>query len=159
MLRACLRARRDLEKEEVGSATWRNGWFGTIALLRGIGHALAKEDAVRSKYLTAAVEQAWVRWKVDLYSSQIFFGFIDDERNALLKEYKFANQRKIYPATTADSFLGPHDVLIAGRVVSPSRALAIAWDWLRVEIKKIEAHADDMRLTDEGLTTRSTGQT
>lgn len=145
MLHACLRARRDLEKNNVGGASWRNGWFAAIALLRGIEHALAKDDIGRSIYLAPAVDAAWDRWKADLHSSQIFFGFIDDERNMLLKEYKFVNHRKIYPFTMEDDFSGSHEILIAGQVVNPSEVLEIAWNWLRGEIKRIEVEADEMR--------------
>lgn len=148
MLLDCLQNRRDLDSAEMGTTAWRNAWVGTIAVLRGIGHALAKEDALRSRYLAVAVETAWERWKNDLYSSQVFFGFIDAERNDLLKGYRFINQRKIYSQASVESFAAQHQVLIAGQAVPPSTAAKIAWNWIRREIQKVEAHADSLRIAE-----------
>jgi hypothetical protein len=149
MLWDCDLAIRGLPMKGANQAAWRNGWFGVVTLLRAIGHGLKNEDAKRSTYLNEAIATAWQRWKVDLESCQIFYGFIDDERNALLKQYQFRNERKIYsfqPQECEDGeAAGQHLVLIGGRAVAPCLAIRIAWEWWRAEIARIERHAANVR--------------
>jgi hypothetical protein len=143
MLRDCEWAIRQLPTGNLNQAPGRQAWFAAVALLRAVGHGLRNEDAARSVHLREAIEVAWKRWKNDFYSSEIFYGFIEDERNALLKEYRFENERKIYVEDT--SGVGQHLVLIGGQVVAPADALRIAWEWWQAEIGRIERHAADLR--------------
>jgi hypothetical protein len=111
MLRDCELAIRSLPQRENQEALWRHDWFGAIALLRAIGHALKNEDTKRSEHLKEAVEVSWHRWKTDFHSSQIFHGFIETERNSLLKEYAFRNERKIYALEAGEG----EDAMRSGR--------------------------------------------
>jgi hypothetical protein len=114
-----------------------------LALLRAVGHALKNEDAARSIYLRDAVEVAWKRWKTDLYSSQIFYGFIEAERNTLLKQYRFTNERKVYveDETGARKDL----VIIGGRALAPATALRVALEWFEAEVGRIQRNAANFR--------------
>ena len=143
VLRDCDWAIRDLPTGDLNQAPGRQSWFATVTLLRAVGHGLKNEDATRSAYLREAIEVAWRKWKDDFYSSEIFYGFIEDERNTLLKEYRFENERKIYVGDATGG--GQQLVLIGGKVVAPANALRITWEWWQAEIGRIERHAADIR--------------
>ncbi|MFL7905269.1 hypothetical protein ACJ41P_29350 [Azospirillum argentinense] len=68
---------------------WRLLWVAGIALLRTIGHVLAKVDGAASSAHKQAVDHAWARWKADTTANAIFWDFIEKERNNLLKTYEF----------------------------------------------------------------------
>lgn len=67
---------------------WRVHWAGALALLRAIGHVLRKVDGADSK-VGRQVEIAFSRWKSQRAENAIFWEFIDQERNNILKEYQF----------------------------------------------------------------------
>ena len=64
-------------------------WVASIALSRAVGHVLQKVDSNTSPQLKLAISQAYSSWKADPESHQIFFDFIENERNSVLKEYEF----------------------------------------------------------------------
>lgn len=68
---------------------WRLYWVAGVALLRTIGHVLAKVDAKSSAQHSRVIDGLWGRLKSDRESSWIFWEFIEKERNNLLKTYSF----------------------------------------------------------------------
>lgn len=68
---------------------WRLYWVAGVALLRTIGHVLAKADAKSSAQHSQAIDDLWKRLQSDRKSSWIFWEFIEKERNNLLKTYSF----------------------------------------------------------------------
>jgi len=68
---------------------WRLYWVAGIALLRTVGHVLAKADASCSPQHALAIEHFWVSLKQRRSQNRIFWDFIDAERNNLLKTYTF----------------------------------------------------------------------
>ncbi|WP_037382643.1 hypothetical protein [Sinorhizobium americanum] len=68
---------------------WKLPWIAGIALLRTIGHVLAKVDANKSRDHSREIEHFWRALKSDRESSRIFWDFIENERNNLLKTYTF----------------------------------------------------------------------
>jgi hypothetical protein len=70
-------------------AEWRLYWVAGIALLRTIGHVLAKSDAAISTNHKNQVDKLWAEWKSDLHENKIFWNFIENERNNILKTYTF----------------------------------------------------------------------
>lgn len=68
---------------------WRLYWVAGVALLRTIGHVLAKADAKSSPNHTQEIDNLWSRLRSDRESSWIFWDFIEKERNNLLKTYSF----------------------------------------------------------------------
>ena len=82
----CLRSKQMFESavESNNLSEARILWFSTLALLRAIGHVLNKIDVKsRSPDFEKAVQARYNNWK----SNKIFSEFIQDERNAILKEY------------------------------------------------------------------------
>lgn len=68
---------------------WRTLWVAGIALLRTIGHVLIKSDSKVSPKHRIAIETLWMDWKNDAENNNIFWSFIEEERNNLLKTYEF----------------------------------------------------------------------
>lgn len=95
------KAAHELLETENNAVRFRLLWVSGVALLRSVGHTLQKVDSKRDPWTKEAIEEAWKRWKTDREAHAIFWMFIRDERNNILKEYKFG-------------FLsGPIDVLVA----------------------------------------------
>jgi hypothetical protein len=71
-------------------ASWRTRWFAALVMLRAVGHVLEHETKSST---VAAVRAAAQRWWNNLKQLEpepaIFWQFIYDDRNALLKEYSF----------------------------------------------------------------------
>ena len=68
---------------------WRLHWVSGLALLRTIGHVLAKVDARASPAHAEKVDGLWAKLKDDRKTAAIFWDFIEEERNNLLKTYTF----------------------------------------------------------------------
>ncbi len=68
---------------------WRLSWVAGLALLRAIGHVLAKVDAKTSLAHGEAITAIWQGFQADRAGSAIFWEFIEKERNNLLKTYSF----------------------------------------------------------------------
>ncbi|MDW9909614.1 hypothetical protein GOB14_15830 [Sinorhizobium meliloti] len=68
---------------------WRMMWLSQVTLLRVIGHVLAKVDVEASTLHKRAINDMWAKWKVERLHNWIFWEFIEDERNNLLKAYQF----------------------------------------------------------------------
>jgi len=64
-------------------------WVASVALSRAVGHVLQKVDSNTSPRIKLAISQAYSSWKADPDSHQIFFDFIENERNSVLKQYEF----------------------------------------------------------------------
>lgn len=71
-------------------ASWRPRWFAALVMLRAVGHVLERETKSST---VAAVRAAAQRWWNNIKQSEpepaIFWQFIYDDRNELLKEYSF----------------------------------------------------------------------
>jgi hypothetical protein len=68
--------------------TFRVLWVAGIALARAVGHILDRVDAAQDPATRHAVDAAWSSWKADKQGNAIFWQFIDDERNQVLKQYE-----------------------------------------------------------------------
>src|SRR4051812_32207164 len=75
-----------LEREE-DEFKFRMVVIAAIALVRTVGHVLAKVDVERDVRLKSVVDQRYNTWKQNRRDSRIFWEFIDEERNLILKEY------------------------------------------------------------------------
>jgi hypothetical protein len=76
----------DVDEEH---SEWRLSWVAGIALLRTIGHVLAKADVLASSRHRDEINRMWEDWKSDRKKASIFWDFIEKERNNLLKTYTF----------------------------------------------------------------------
>jgi hypothetical protein len=67
-------------------AAYRVRWFGALAMLRAVGHVLRKVDAKSSPHMASANSAWWDNLKLTRLA---IWEFIDDDRDALLKEYDY----------------------------------------------------------------------
>jgi hypothetical protein len=82
--------KRALEDFEAAGPTpyWQTRWVGMVALLRAVGHVLKEIDAKQSPKWKKAVDDAWARLKkTEPEPPAIFWKFIEEERNNVLKAY------------------------------------------------------------------------
>jgi hypothetical protein len=77
----------ELRADPRGDA-WEAKFSASIALLRSVGHVLDKTDGKRSAKLRAAIDQWWTPINAGKRQKapEIFWAFIDEERNLILKE-------------------------------------------------------------------------
>ena len=64
---------------------WRPQWAGLVALLRVVGRVLNTEDSKASPSARGAIEAAWKELNRTKPNPPIFWQFIEDERNSVLK--------------------------------------------------------------------------
>src|SRR2546430_4511716 len=70
-------------------AKWRIHWVAAVTLLRAIYHVLIEVDKSTNEQLRAAIVSANNSLMRSKPEPQIYWSFIYDERNNILKEYKF----------------------------------------------------------------------
>jgi hypothetical protein len=92
-LRDCEAALEDL-RSGVGQY-WRTRWVSTVTLLRTVGHVLDKVDGERSPELRAAIDAAHARLKATKPEPKIYWEFIVEGRNRLVKELEFRVQQNV----------------------------------------------------------------
>jgi hypothetical protein len=77
--------RQKLWENPVGVA-WQAQFSGCTALLRSVGHVLDKVDAASSERLASNATKWWDSIKASKPEPEIFWEFIERERNLILKE-------------------------------------------------------------------------
>ena len=121
-------------------------WVAAMALCRAVGHVLAKVDSHSSPELEKAIGQAYVSWQRDREQHRIFHRFIEDERNAVLKEYEigFMSGRAAFtvlPGMTAATLSEELFCPLADGPYSGEDCrdvLAIAIGWWHVQLREID---------------------
>lgn len=73
-------------EDETEIRRWRVLWVSAAALIRAVGHVLAKMDG-RDPVVKRVGDQFFENWKRSP-EHQIFRDFIEQERNSILKEYQ-----------------------------------------------------------------------
>jgi hypothetical protein len=73
-----------------------------VVLLRAVGHVLHKVDGQRSPEYRSAIDAAWSLLGESKPEPRIFWDFIEDERNNIVKQYKFSagQDATVYLAST-----------------------------------------------------------
>ena len=84
----------ELLEADTDDTRWRVHWAAAVALIRAVGHVLAKVDGANETVRKVA-DEAFRRWKSDDPEHHIFRDFIERERNNLLKE----NGTDVHPLT------------------------------------------------------------
>jgi hypothetical protein len=85
VLADCRHALEFLE-QETDPRKFRLFWLAGVAALRSVGHVLAKVDSDSHEAISREAAAAYIRWKHDKEKHKIFWSFINEERNTLLKE-------------------------------------------------------------------------
>ncbi|MBM3130952.1 MAG: hypothetical protein FJ009_20280 [Chloroflexi bacterium] len=77
-----------LLESETNESNFRVLWVAGIALARAVGHVLDKVDSKQDKKLGTIIARLYDAWKRDKTGNKIYWEFIKDERNRVLKEYE-----------------------------------------------------------------------
>lgn len=94
----------NLLQEESHPETFRVLWVAGVALARAVGHVLQKVDGEHDEATKQAVASAYSSWKIDKPGNAIFWDFIEEERNQVLKQYELG------------FFAGPVDIVAGGEI-------------------------------------------
>ena len=78
----------DMLEDERDPDKFRVLWVASMSLLRAVGHVLHKVDAESNSRLSDAVASAFSSWKNNRHAHAIFWDFIEEERNNVLKQYE-----------------------------------------------------------------------
>lgn len=149
----CEAAHELLKKEKKDSPTWRVHWVACLTLLRAVGHVLDKADGDTGEKHRAVIKAKWEEWKADKDANAIFWNFVEEERNNLLKEYKFGVEPEpTYIVTqNGDMIVTEQDELIitedeffrlshVGFEDQEGRnVIGLAIEWWRKQLDEIEA--------------------
>jgi hypothetical protein len=88
VLADCRKAHELLESD-TNESDFRIHLVAAVALVRAVGHVLHKVDGASNPEIKLVVERTFKSWKVDRASNEIFWSFIEEERNNILKQYTF----------------------------------------------------------------------
>jgi hypothetical protein len=73
-------------------AEWRRRWVTVVTLQRAVGHVLDKVDGTSSPRMASVIKTRWSLLNKTKPEPHIFWNFIEEERNNVLKEYLFAGR-------------------------------------------------------------------
>ena len=77
-------------RDGVSGREWRIRWVAAVALLRTVGYVLRKVDAATDPLLKSVIDAAWDQLSATKPQPTIFWAFIEEERNNVLKEYRLS---------------------------------------------------------------------
>jgi hypothetical protein len=134
-------------RDDPKNEAWRFWWAGEVALLRAVGHVLHKVDTASDPTLSRAVDQWWHRLRASEPEPSIFWGFMESERNLLLKEGKVNPSKTV--SLTIDlsqgrSSEGTHTHRLNTGPFADREPCAVvqeAIDWWNTQINSIELTA------------------
>jgi hypothetical protein len=141
LLEDCRYALAELRSDPQGRA-WRIRWFGTLAMLRAVGHVLNKVDAKSCSNMKKANSDWWKNLNNTKPNPAIFWKFIDSDRDLIVKEY---DHRAAQDVTVN---LGSGDVTYTYAMrggpfdgEDPRDVVQKAIDWWEHELTEIETDA------------------
>ena len=154
VLRDCEFALRDL-RSGANPPQWRTRWVATVACLRAVGHVLQKVDGPTSPDISMAINRAWADLNAKKPEPRIFWDFIEQERNNVVKAYQRAAKQNVTidAGTVVASGAGVqvvrpkimfHHVMDGGYFHGhdPRDLVAKAIEWWRAYLDKID---DDVK--------------
>jgi|GEM_PF-1403339 len=121
--------------EEIGNGVqgraWRRRWVAAVVLLRTVGHVLGKIDANISPNYKRAIEAAWTELGRTKPQPEIFWAFINAERNNIIHEYEVGAGQGVTVQIGQDKSTEHHYLMntgpFAGRDQREVLRKAIAW--------------------------------
>jgi len=147
VLEDCELALKLLEQES-DPRRFRLFWLAAVSALRSVGHVLYKVDAASSPAFGQAVNAAYRRWQQDREANKIFWLFIDDERNSVLKQadpgvYPLPNEVAIEPGLVYELDFDIFAPMIRGpwKGEDCRDVVAKAIKWWRCELSRVQNEA------------------
>lgn len=120
---------------------WIIAWSGAVILLRAVGHALKNVDRAASPLMAQAVNDAWTRWETDRSSHSVFWLFIRDARNAILKEFELKAGQGVRIQPDAGHEVVYHVYIPEFEHLDQPALLDLAVQWWETELDIIERAA------------------
>jgi cytolysin (calcineurin-like family phosphatase) len=93
-----------------------------------------------------AIDEAWKRWKSRRDEHRIFWEFIDDVRNSILKEFELRAGQGVIVRPGSDHMVTYPVYLEGFDVQDQVELLERALDWWRAELDLVEARASEIHL-------------
>nr|WP_143023843.1 hypothetical protein [Pseudomonas benzenivorans] len=125
---------------------WRRRWLTVVTLLRAIGHILKNVDRKQSQDNAHAIDLWWQELSKNKLGNEIFWKFINKERNSILKEYLTEGSFKASITTyhTTNESIGStsshfEDGHFKGR--STLEVVEEAIEWWEIQLDAIDAYA------------------
>src|SRR4051794_37275513 len=110
---------RDRLRENPTGVAFLAQFSGCLALLRSVGHVLQKVDAVSSRTLGANQAKWWADLNASHSEPKIFWRFIEEDRNLILKESDIRAGQSVTVVLTGVEAPG----LVAGEKPEPKAML------------------------------------
>jgi len=83
----CEEALQELQAGPSGTE-WRRRWITAVTLLRAVGHVLHKVDGESNPEMENTIKHWWSDLKQQKPNPAIYWGFIELERNNVIKTYR-----------------------------------------------------------------------
>jgi len=122
---------------------WIITWSGAVILLRVVGHALKNVDRAASRQMARAVDDAWTRWETDRSAHSVFWLFIRDARNAILKEFELKAGQGVRIQPGASHEVIYHVYIPEFEHLNQLQLLDLAVRWWETELDIIERTAGE----------------
>jgi len=118
------------------AARCRIYWILCVTLLRAVGHILEKKDAARSQWLATSVKSHYQELQRRRLGDLIYWEFIVEERNILLKEYSASIIEK------NGCVIELTNLLVGGVFYTPADAIETSLGWWADNLRGIQEQAD-----------------
>lgn len=138
VLEDCLGAIEEIDDGVQGSA-WRRRWVAAVVLLRTVGHVLKSVDSKTSTRYRKAIDDAWCQLKESKPQPDIFWGFIDAERNNIVHEYEVGAGQGVVVYPGQDKPADCHYLINGGPFTGQDQR-----DVLRAAVQWLEVYLDDI---------------
>ena len=128
----CVNVLFDLQNSEVEPRWhgWLIPWVAGLTLLRATGHVLAKVDATKSSKHKSEIKSLWRAWTDHRAENWVFWDFIEEERNNVVKEFEFGFQIEPYSE--------PEEYEVENAVYEKIELFREAVYWWRHQLRAIE---------------------
>lgn len=120
---------------------WVILWTASVSLLRTVGHVLRNVDAATDLRMRSAVDDAWNKWSTHKDEHRIFWEFIEEARNSILKEFDLQAGQGVIVRPGGDHTVTYPIYLDGFGEADQLELLDTALEWWHVELERIESHS------------------
>jgi len=125
------------------SARSRIYWILCVTLLRAVGHVLQNKDSGRSEWLKISIDAHYKEIQARRLTDLIYWEFIVEERNILLKEYTAS----VFEKENGEIKLT--NLIVGGIFYGPAEVIEASLSWWAQSLENIQAQANMRRLRDK----------
>ena len=137
VLEDCKGALEDF-KYGVQGGEWRRRWITSVVLLRTVGNVLKIVDALTDPVLEKIINAEWEKLKGSKPEPRIFWEFIYQERNNILKEYQISANMYFPFLECPLKLSGFFSINLCGVLLYPNIACRYSIEWWDKYLANIE---------------------